>query len=104
MHKIYEHSFRSILELAMAQGHICNSHVLDIVTTFLVTGVAVSIDESCVSYNDMTESEIEIDAVLFGLEKKVPGLSWVGIAYNNLLTKYPLPQTHTHETTDNVQS
>jgi len=93
MHKIDEPTFRKILEAALAQGDICNPHVLDIVTTFLVTGVAVSIDESSVTYSDMSNLEIEIDAVLFGLEKNRPDLSWVNTAYNDLLIKYPLPQT-----------
>jgi len=91
MHKIDEPTFRKLLEMALSQGHISNPHVLECVTTLLVTGVAVSVDETSVSYNDMSDLEIEIDAVLFGLEKKLPDLSWVNIANKNLLTRYPLP-------------
>jgi len=93
MTPINETEFRRILATALGQENIKNPHVLELVTSYLTTGASVSIDEIVVPYYDMSALETDIDAVLFGLERPVQNLSWVSIAYENLLTKYPSPQT-----------
>jgi len=97
-------TFRKILETALARGDIKHPELLECVTSYMVTGVSKGVDENEVEYERLSSAEIAIDAVLYSLERNPQNLVWVRHSYTHLLSKYPITKTHTHETTDNVQS
>lgn len=101
MQKIDEHSFRRILETALAQGDIVHPEFIGAVAAYLVTGVAVSCDGRIL--DSLSDTEEAVDDVLFSLDMQ-SDYEWAELSYEILLKRYPLPQTHTHETTDNCQS
>lgn len=101
MHKIDEPTFRKILEAALACGDIKHPSLLELVATYLVTGAAVTIAPDYLP--DLSATEENVDDVLFSLDMQT-NYEWAELAYEILLKRYPLPQTNTHETTDNCQS
>lgn len=91
MHNIDTRTFRRILETALARGDVRTPFMVELVTSYLVTGVARSMDESCDSYYDVNDPETDIDSVLFGLETQSDS-TWILVAFNHLLETYT--QTH----------
>ena len=91
---INETEFRRVLELALARGDIKIPLMVELVASYLVTGVACSIDERYHiyhSYHGFSDIETHTDNVLFGLETRSDS-EWILRAYENLLSKYPSPQ------------
>ena len=99
MQKIDEHSFRSILEMALADGTVCTPAMVEVVTDYLVTGTPRGINYH--EYDDVitNDTEDDIERVFRALiDEREYHFSC--IAYEDLLKQY----LHTNETTDNCQS